>query len=110
MQPSDPNEAFKLLLLILTGLGVMLGIIRISRVPKIFARILFIPLIIGIIYSAGIDFWRQLPVAYQIITLIVLLPIFLIVLLRIVLGADLFREVLGNLIYDLLKGSCLLLT
>jgi len=93
----------------LVGFGVILGLIRVSRLPKILARILILPIILGMLYAAGRQWWGQLPALQQQLVLIVLLPVALVILLRLVMGAELFREVLGNFIYDLLKNGFILL-
>ncbi|MBW2135840.1 MAG: hypothetical protein JRG72_11560 [Deltaproteobacteria bacterium] len=109
MEQTELITAIKQLLIMLVGFGVILGLIRVSRLPKILARILILPIILGMLYAAGHQWWVQLPAVQQQLVLIVLLPVALVILLRLVLGAELFREVLGNFIYDLLKNGFILL-
>jgi len=89
----------------LMGFGVMLGIIRISRVPKILARILLTPIILGILYSISLQYWHQMSQAQKTLALILFFPIVIVSLLRFILGAELFREVLSHFIYDVLKNG-----
>jgi len=98
----------KLLFIMLVGFGVMVGLIRISSLPKIFARILIGSFLIGILFSVGREYWHQLTAPWQWLILMLLMPLFLVILLRVILGANLFRHVLGSFIYDMLKQGFLL--
>jgi len=109
MGASNLVESMRLLFLVIVGLGVMLGLIRIKALPKIFFRLLIVPIIIGVFYTLGLQHWQQLPSFYQQLALIILLPVGLAVTLRIILGADLFREILGNFLYDIFKNLFLAL-
>lgn len=103
MEAASLSESLKVLFLVVIGLGVTVGLIKLNALPKIFFRLLIAPIVIGVLYTVGLQHWQQLPHFYQQAALIVLLPVALIVVLRVILGADLFREILGNFLYDLLK-------
>lgn len=107
----DSNQLtynLKLLFIMLIGFGVMVGLIRISSLPRIFARLLIGSFLIGILFSIGREYWQQLAGPWQWLILMLVLPLFLIILLRVILGAKLFRHVLGSFIYDMLKHGFLL--
>lgn len=60
MPHGDLRQSIKVLLLMLTGFGVMLGIIRLASVPLIPARILILPLLLGILWNMGRPWWGLL--------------------------------------------------
>lgn len=91
----------------LTGFGVMLGVVRIASVPMFLARILLLPLLLVTFWNVGRQWWNLLPPGERVLICIVLLPVGMIVLMRLVLGKDLFKHILGNFIYDALKWSFL---
>jgi len=105
MNSSELYNSIKLLMLMLVSFGVILGFIRLARLPQILVRILIIPVVLGIIFAMGRQGWGQLPPLQQAMALLVVLPIGLIILLRMVLGKEIFKHVIGNLVYDLLKNG-----
>jgi len=105
MNSSELANSIKLLMLMLVSFGVMLGFIRLARLPQILVRILIIPMVLGILFAMGRQGWGELPPVQQAMALLVVLPIGLIILLRIALGKEIFKHVIGNLVYDLLKNG-----
>jgi hypothetical protein len=105
MYYGELSQSIKVLLIMLTGFGVMLGIVRLASVPLILARILIFPLFLGILLTAGRQWWDLLPPAERAFMCLVLLPVGMIVFLRVILGKNLFTQILGHFIYDVLKWS-----
>jgi hypothetical protein len=105
MYHGELSQSIKVLLIMLTGFGVMLGIVRVASVPLILARILILPLFLGILWNVGRQWWNLLPPGERALVFLVLFPVGMIALMRLILGKDLFRHVLGNFIYDVLKWS-----
>jgi hypothetical protein len=105
MPHGELSQSIKVLLIMLTGFGVMLGIVRLASVPLILARILILPLFLGILWSVGRQWWGLLSSGERALMFLVLFPVGMIALMRLILGKDLFRHILGNFIYDVLKWS-----
>ena len=105
MYYGELSQSIKVLLIMLTGFGVMLGIVRLASVPLILARILILPLFLGILLTTGRQWWDLLPPAERAFMCLVLLPVGMIVFLRLILGKTLFTQISGHFIYDVLKWS-----
>ena len=103
MYQSELSQLLKLLFIMLTGFGVMLGIVRIARVPLILARLFIFPVLLVILWNAGRQWWTMLPLGQRALVFLVLLPVGMMVIMRLVLGKELFNHILGNFLYDVLK-------
>jgi hypothetical protein len=105
MSYGELSQSVKVLLIMLTGFGVMLGLVRLASVPRMLARLLILPLFLGILWNAGRQWWRLSPPGERGLICLALFPVGLIVLMRLILGKDLFMQILGHFIYDALKWS-----
>lgn len=105
MNYGELTHYIKLLLIMLTGFAVMLGIVRLASVPMILARIIILPIFLGILWNVGFHWWSLLPPGKRVFVFLVLFPVGMILIMRLILGRDLFRHILGNFIYDVLKWT-----
>jgi len=103
MDYGELSQSIKVLLIMLTGFGVMLGIVRVAKVPLILSRILILPLFLGILLNIGRQWWSLMSSGERALVCLVLMPVGMVVLMRLVLGKALFTEILGHFIYDVLK-------
>jgi hypothetical protein len=101
-------SGFGLLMFILIALGITIGLVKPRRMGRLVIWLIFGPALIGVGFNMGKQiFWTLSPV--QQILFIILVPVgAIVILLRLVLPRDVWANVLGNFIYDLLKFVVLL--
>jgi hypothetical protein len=90
-----------LLALVVTGLGVLFGLVKPQRLAGFFAWLIFGPLLICLAYNEWLTAYRGLPPLLQLLTL-VLLPFALLLILHIMLPKATWVRRLNEILFDLL--------
>lgn len=96
-------NAFRLLIILCTALGVILGIIKRNALPRRLMMILFTPLLIAIALSILKGMASGMNIFGQMLLWGVVLIVGLALILRLLLGRELFQHVVGSFVYDVLK-------
>ncbi len=96
-------DPLKPLLLALLGLGVVLGLVSKQQVLRTIGRMIFFPVLLAVILTYGKQIWIHMDSFSQMAVAVAILLAGIVFLLKIVLGKELFTDVLGNFIYDVLK-------
>lgn len=91
------------LAIVLIGFGLILGVFTRDQAFRKLGRILIFVALTPILIGAGKSYFYQLPVAQKIILASIMLPVGIFIALRILLGRDIFNDVMGRFIYDALR-------
>lgn len=97
-----------LLGIILIAFGLILGFFSRQQAFKKLGRVLLITAFLPVFISIGKNHFNQLPLEQKFIFSIIVFGGVLLVILRILLGSDIFKNVIGNFIYNGLKFICTL--
>lgn len=92
-----------LLVIILLAFGLIFGIFSREQVFRKIGRVLLIVALSPILLGAGKNYYAQLPPVQKVVLPILIIPLVLILLLRLLLGKDLFSDIIGNFFYDGIK-------
>ena len=96
-------DAFRMLVILCTAFGVILGIVKPKTLPRRLTMILFMPLLIAIVLSFLKGMSAGMNVVEQMLLWSIVLIVGFVLILRFLLGRELFQHVLGHFVYDVLK-------
>lgn len=93
-----------LLSILLIAFGLILGFLSKGQAFKKLGRVLLIVALAPIFIGVGKTYYYQMPQAQKIILFLIIIPGGTLIILRILLGKDIFNNVLGSFIYDAIKA------
>lgn len=94
----------KQLIIVLIGLGLILRFLTRQQALRKLGMVLLTTAFFPFIVSFGQNFYYQLTPIQKVGLIAFLLPLTVFIILRILLGKDLFNNIAGNFIYDGLKA------
>jgi hypothetical protein len=97
-----------LLSIIIIAFGLILGFFTKEQAFRKLGRVLLIVALMPVFIDIGKNHFNQLPLEQKVILSIIVLTGVLLMILRILLGSDIFKNVISNFIYDGLKFICTL--
>lgn len=97
-------NVLKYLLLMIMALGLIVGLVSRRQVFRTIGGMIFFPILIAIIYTYGKNIFNQMDSINQLITAAIILFIGILIVLRILFGAQILTHLAGNFIYDILKA------
>ena len=97
-----------LLVILFIAFGLMLGFFTKGQALRKLGRVLLIAAFVPIFIGVGKGYFYQLSSGQKLIFAVAVSTVGIFVVLRILLGKDLFNEVMGRFIYDGLKAIFLL--
>lgn len=105
---SEISSSIKVLIFILMAIGLIFGLVSKARIGKYILGLVFIPIVLGVIWTIFKGAYSGMSALQSMLFATIILVVGLVVVLRILLGKELWSTVVGNFIYDVIKWLFLL--
>ena len=91
------------LAIVFIGLGLILGVFTRDQAFRKLGRVIIFAALFPILIQIGRSYFSQLPIEQKMIFVLIMLPVGIFIGLRILLGRDIFNDIMGRFIYDALR-------
>ena len=100
-------HAIRTLSIMLIGLGVMIGMVSPSKAFKMIARIIIVPIAVIFVWTFALEAWASLPTLTRVAVVALGVPASgAALLMGTHFGREVLASVIGNWLYDRLRGGC----
>ena len=100
---SELTGPLKLLILVMLAMGLMVGLVSKKRIARYIAGIIFLPVLLYSVFSFFKGVLHNMGQVQSILLALAILLIGALVVMRLVLGHEIWSTVVGNFIYDVFK-------